>query len=103
MASIAPGSDAERAGLAIGEDILEINGQAAGSDFEQRLAELRPGDKLRLRVRNSGGEHELHWKLGRRDEVAVELKDVDNITPQQKARRAAWLKGESQVSGEIRP
>ena len=103
VASIASGSDAERAGLAMGEDILEINGQAAGSDFEQRLAELRPGDKLRLRVRNSGGEHELHWKLGRREEVAVELKDVDNITPQQKARRAAWLKGESQVSGETRP
>ena len=58
---------------------------------------------LHLRVRSSRGERELHWKLARRDEVAFDLKDVDNITLQQRARRAAWLKGESGVSGESRP
>jgi predicted metalloprotease with PDZ domain len=103
VASVAAGSEAERAGLAVGDDILEINSQAAGSDFEQRLTELRPGDTLHLRVRNSGGERELHWQLGHREEVAFELKDVDNITAQQRARRAAWLKGESEMSAESRP
>ena len=103
VASVTAGSEAELAGLTVGDDILEINGYAAGSDFEQRLSELRPGDTLRLRERNSGGERELHWKLAHREEVTFELKDVDNITPQQRARRAAWLKGESRASEESRP
>jgi predicted metalloprotease with PDZ domain len=103
VASVTADGEAERAGLTVGDDILEANGYAAGSDFEQRLAELRPGDTLHLQVRNSGGERELHWKLAHREEVAFELKDVDNITAQQKTRRAAWLKGESGVSEESRP
>jgi predicted metalloprotease with PDZ domain len=103
VAAVTPLSAAQRAGLGIGDTILEINGRMAGSDFQQRLAELRPGDTLHLRVRNSRGEHELHWKLARREQIELELADVDNVTAQQKARRAAWLKGESQMSGENRP
>jgi len=102
VAAVTPMSAAHHAGLALGDAILEIDGRTAGSDFEQRLAELRPGD-TRLRVRNSRGERELHWKLGSREQVELELADVDNVTAQQKARRAAWLKGESQTSGETRP
>jgi predicted metalloprotease with PDZ domain len=97
------GSNAEGAGLASGDAILRINGQAASSDFYSRLAQLHPGDTLRLWVRNSDGEHEVHWKLTSRKEVGLDLADVDNVTPQQKARRSAWLKGESQMCGETRP
>ena len=42
----------------------------------------------------------LERKPGREGQFDFELKDVDNITPQQKARRAAWLKGESEPSGD---
>jgi hypothetical protein len=44
----------------------------------------------------------VQWKLGSRSEVEFHLRDVENITPQQKARRAAWLKGESQQEGAHR-
>ena len=94
-----PGSAAELAGLAVGDSILEINGQKADRGFSGRSADVRPGDTLRLRVRNSAGERELHWKLGSRQEIELELTDLDKITPEQKARRAAWLKGESQAPG----
>ena len=103
VAAITPGSAAQRAGLQLGDVILEVNGRPADADFEQRLAELRPGEKLHLRVRNSDGEHELHWKLASREQVELDLADVDNVTVQQKARRTAWLKGECQISGEARP
>jgi predicted metalloprotease with PDZ domain len=96
VTSIDPKSEAQQAGLAVGNSILEINGQIASADFLQKLAELAIGDTLRLRVRDTAGERELHWKVGSREEVEFELKDVDNITAKQKARRAAWLKGESQ-------
>jgi predicted metalloprotease with PDZ domain len=101
VAWVVPHSEAERAGLVVGDVILEINGHSATPDFEQWLARLRPGDTLRLRVRGRRDERELHWKLGSREEVEFELLDVDNITPQQKAHRDAWLGGEAQ--GAARP
>jgi predicted metalloprotease with PDZ domain len=103
VAQVVPGSEAEIAGLAVGDVILEIDGRIATSDFEQRLAELHPGNKLQLRVRNSRGEHELHWKLASQKQIDFDLVDRENVTPQQRSRRAAWLRGESQVSEGIHP
>jgi hypothetical protein len=51
-------------------------------------------------LHSSRGARELQWKLAQREQLAFELKDVDNITPQQRARRTAWLRGESGLSGE---
>jgi len=101
VTAITPNSEAERAGLAVGDSILDINGQTASSDFRQKLSELRIGDTLSLRVRNAEGERRLHWKISSREEVEFELKDLDHVTPQQKARRTAWLKGESE--GDAHP
>jgi hypothetical protein len=64
---------------------------------------LRPGETLRLRVRNSAGERELHWTLGTRQELELELIDLDQVTLEQKARRVAWLRGEAQTAGDTRP
>jgi predicted metalloprotease with PDZ domain len=94
-------SDAERAGLVEGDVILEINNRVASSDFQEKLGQLHPSDTIQLKIQNSGRERTLQWKLGSHEEIEFELKDVDNVTPQQKAHRAAWLKGESQ--GEARP
>jgi predicted metalloprotease with PDZ domain len=100
---VQPGSEADKAGLAVGDVLLEINERVAASDFDRRLEQLHPGDMVRLRVRHRGGEHEIQWKIGSREEVEFELKDVDNVTTQQKARRTAWLRGESQPAGDSRP
>src|SRR5881227_1630884 len=88
-------SDAARAGLVEGDSILEINNRVASSDFQEKLGQLHPGDTIQLKIQSSGRQRTLQWKLGSREEIEFELKDVDNITPRQKARRAAWLKGES--------
>ena len=103
VAQVTAGSEAERAGLRVGDGILEIDGQTATSDFNQRLAALRPGDKLRLRVRTNQGERELHWKAGSQRQVELNLVDNDTVTPQQKKRRAAWLRGESERPGDAHP
>ena len=92
------GGKAERAGLLAGDDVLEVEGRAAGMDFEDRLAQMRPGDTIHLRVRNGRGEHEVHWKLDTRDEVRYEVRDVEHPTTDQTARRAAWLHGEAQAA-----
>jgi predicted metalloprotease with PDZ domain len=94
------GSEAERAGLIAGDELLAFNGRATAADFERRMGELRPGETIRLHVRRHGLERDLQWKIGSREEVEFEVKDVDNVTTQQKARRAAWLRGEAQLTGD---
>ncbi len=103
VAAITAGGAAEAAGLSVGDSILEINGQRANGSAAGRSANVRPGDTIRVRIRNSSGEHELHWTLGSRQEIELDLSDLDKITPEQKARRAAWLKGETQGVGATQP
>ncbi|MGA8272724.1 MAG: PDZ domain-containing protein, partial [Candidatus Sulfotelmatobacter sp.] len=90
-------SDAERAGLLTGDTILEINGRSVGQESSEEIAALAVGETVTLKVRgHRGGERELKWKVGARDEVTYELKDMDNIGADQRARRSAWLAGEAQ-------
>jgi predicted metalloprotease with PDZ domain len=103
VAQVTPGSEAERAGLEVGDVILEINGKVATTDFDQRLAEMRPGDKLHLRVRTARGESEMHWRLAGQKQADLSVIDIDKVTLQQRVRRAAWLRGESEKSGASRP
>ena len=97
--AITPASDAERAGLHLGDVILEINGKAAGQESSQEMARLVPGETITLKIRGRrGAERELKWKVGSREEIAYQLNDVDNVSAEQRARRAAWLKGEAEAS-----
>jgi predicted metalloprotease with PDZ domain len=101
VAAITAGSEAERAGLQVGNTILEINGNAAGQESSQEIERLAPGDTITLKIRpRRGGERELKWKVGSREEISYELKDVENVTAEQRVRRTAWLKGESQIAQE---
>jgi predicted metalloprotease with PDZ domain len=104
VSAVSPDSEAAHAGLAVGDSILEINQRVAGPDFEQRLAELHAGDTVYLRVRRGHIERGLRWKVASREEVDYRFQDVSDLTLRQKARRTAWLKGESQsLSGDLRP
>ena len=85
------GSEASRAGLVPGDLVAAVDGQPVGSDFEKKIARLKPGQTLRLVIRRGGIERQLSWKLGSRSRTIYRLEDVPGITPQQKARRQKWL------------
>ncbi len=102
--AVTPGSDAERAGLQVGDAILEFQGKPAGQESRQELASLSSGDMLTLKVRTRGGaERELTWKVGSRQEISYEVIDLGQFTAEQRARRAAWLKGEAQSAAAATP
>ena len=87
---------AYRAGLTVGDSIVELSGRVTGGDYEERIAQVRPGETIRLRVKDRSGERELHWKVDKREDYAFELVDLPHLSREQKARRAAWLKAEDQ-------
>jgi len=93
VVQVCRGCEAERAGLAAGDVISQINGHPAGRDFNRKIAKLAPGETLRIVIRRDGAERELRWKLASRKQAVYQLEDVPNITPQQKALRTDWLFG----------
>ncbi len=93
---VAADGAAYRAGLKVGDSIMELNGRVTGGDYEDRIAQVRPGETIRLRVKDRSGERELHWKVEKREDFAFELVDLPHLSPQQRVRRAAWLKAEDQ-------
>jgi predicted metalloprotease with PDZ domain len=102
VGAVTPGSEAERAGLRVGDTIVELQGRPAGIESREELARLNPGDTITVRVRGRrGDERELKWKVGSRQEISYDVKDLDQVTDEQRARRTAWLKGEAQ-SGEAK-
>jgi serine protease Do len=56
--SLVPGGAAENAGIKAGDIITKVEGQPAyqGSDLQERVGEMQPGDKLNLTVLHSGEE-----------------------------------------------
>jgi predicted metalloprotease with PDZ domain len=104
VTAVTPGGEAERAGLQAGDTILEIQGRPGGQDLRQALSRMNRGDTITVKVRGRrGGERELKWKLSSRQELSYELKDSDSVTPAQRARRVAWLKGEAEVAEPAQP
>jgi predicted metalloprotease with PDZ domain len=95
LASVDPGSDAARAGVLAGDTLLSINGKAIGPDPRASLGAWRPGDTIRLRVRRGVDEHELKFKLGAKKQVEYVVRDVENLSAEQKAHREEWLKGKT--------
>jgi predicted metalloprotease with PDZ domain len=97
VSSVTAGGEAERAGLQVGDTILEIQGKSAGQDARQALDLLNPGDTLTVKVRSRrGAERDLTWKVGGRQEMSYQVRDLDQVSAEQRARRAAWLKGKAQ-------
>ncbi len=98
VGAVTPNSDAARAGLQVGDAILELQGKSV-EQSRQELARLVPGDTISVKVRGRrGGERDLKWKVGSKQEISYGVKDLDQVTAAQRARRAAWLKGEAEAA-----
>ncbi|MBZ5683880.1 MAG: PDZ domain-containing protein [Acidobacteriia bacterium] len=95
--AVTPRGDAERAGLQVGDIITAIQGKPASEESNQQLSRLNSGETISIKIRSRGPERELQWKVAARQEISYRVSDVDHITPEQQARRAAWLKGEAET------
>lgn len=90
------GSEAQRAGLEQGDQIVAVNGRTLTGDLDARLLELRVGDAVKLRAVGRKGSREIKVTLGGQAQDTYSFAELERVTPQQRARRAAWLRGEAE-------
>lgn len=93
---VTPGSEADKAGLRVGDVVQQVNGRAATAVPENDVLMLHIGDTVQLRVLGAGGVRKIKFKLAGTtvdDYVFVERGDA---TAAQRARRAAWIRGDSE-------
>ena len=95
--AVTPRGEAERAGLQVGDIISEIQGKPANEESSQQLARMNAGETVTLKIRSAGPERELQWKVSSRQERSYRVRDLDQVTPEQRAHRAAWLRGEAET------
>ena len=96
MTSVDPGSEAERAGVAIGDRVVEVNGNPATASIDDQLARMREGSTVKIRLANRRGQRDIKLKLTSRQEQVYILQDVPSVTPEQRAHREAWIHGDDE-------
>jgi predicted metalloprotease with PDZ domain len=94
--TVSPGSEAEKAGLRTGDTIEAINGRTVSELPETEISAMRVGEKVDLRVSGTGGPRHVKFKLGARPAEYYVLVESKDATAEQRARRAAWMRGDSE-------
>jgi predicted metalloprotease with PDZ domain len=86
--AVQPGSNAERAGVEMGDTVVSVNGKGSLMDA---MATMQPGDVLHVRLRARGGERDIKFTLSSREVSHFGVIDVEHPTAEQMSRRAEWL------------
>jgi predicted metalloprotease with PDZ domain len=91
--SITAGSPAYDAGVDVGDEVVALNSlRVRTSDFQDRLADYKPGDKVKLAVFRRDRIREFEITLRLQDVPAYEVSKVEQPTPLQKSIFESWLK-----------
>jgi predicted metalloprotease with PDZ domain len=92
VANVIQGSPAWKAGLSAKDEVIALDGaKLAADDFEKRLDDCDPGDKLRVTLFRSGYLRELDVTLGAKENVTWVIRKVKSPTPAQKRIYEGWL------------
>ena len=95
--AVALGSEAEKAGVRAGDSILAVNGLEPSANVVEQIAMMEPGSMVRLKVSTRGRARELKYKLTAKQDFDFEIRELAGATAEQRARRAAWIRGDSEV------
>ncbi len=93
VASVAPGSPAEAAGLHADDVLVSVNGAPVPSRLTRWLNERTPGETVKFKVRRDGREIEISFALASRDASRCTIVELPHPTEQQARIRAGMLHG----------
>lgn len=90
---VTAGSAAYEAGVDIGDEVVALNGlRVRTSDLPDRLADCKPGDKVKLTVFRRDRLREFEITLRLQDVPSYRVTKVEQPTPLQKSIFESWLK-----------
>jgi len=92
VANVVEGSPAWKAGLSAKDEVIALDGaKLSADDFEKRLDDCDPGDKLRVTLFRSGYLRDLEVTLGAKENVTWVIRKAKSPTPAQKRIYEGWL------------
>ncbi len=101
VTTVVPGGPAQVAGLREGDVVLSINDRATvGRMARSALTGFKPGDAVKVKARGGEGEREINFSAGSREEEQFAVVDVNDVTPDQRARRRMWLASETRSAAK---
>src|SRR5262249_41925781 len=99
LVSEVTGTAATAAGIRVGDEIVQFDGKLPGPDFHAQIASKDPGSVVRLTLRRGKTVFPVRLVLESKVTEIYKLEGLPNITSGQRARRAAWLASEDEVTG----
>jgi predicted metalloprotease with PDZ domain len=92
VASVIEGSPAWKAGLSAKDEIIALDGaKLSAEDFEKRLDDCEPGDRLRVSLFRSGYLRDIDVTLGAKENVTWVIRKAKSPTAAQKRIFEGWL------------
>ncbi len=92
IASVVEGSPADRAGLSAKDELLALDGMKINADeWDKRIDERAPGDRVRFSLFRSGFLREVELTLGRKENVTWTIRKQKSPSPLQKRTYEGWL------------
>src|SRR5208283_3973369 len=86
-------SDAAKAGLRVGDEVLRWNNSAAPRRPERWLGSQKPGDQLRLHVKRDDEELDIALHIGEVRERVYQIAESAHATDRAKRIREGILRG----------
>jgi predicted metalloprotease with PDZ domain len=88
------GSPAENAGLQHGDEILTLGGKSVKREnWFKALSRYKPGERLPVSFKRDRRTIQATLVFGAPERFEYRIEEKEDATPEQKALRAAWLKG----------
>ena len=91
--SVTPGSNAERAGLLAGDELLNFNGENVPRRVESWVRNKKPGDTLHVRILRNERVTEIAFALGETSATVFTIVEDPQASPKARAIRDGLLHG----------
>jgi predicted metalloprotease with PDZ domain len=102
VTAITPASTIEAAGVRVGDKLEAIDDREYLGDLGSYLSGRKPGETVNFRFNAHGKIVNVKVVLKSASDQSYTLVDLPNVTAEQRAQRAAWIKGEDIAPGAKR-
>jgi predicted metalloprotease with PDZ domain len=94
VTSVAPGSAVDTAGVRVGDTLADIDDHPYTGDLSTFRSQHKPGDIVTFRFTSRRRTIDVKVTLRGQDQVGFVLADLPDLTTDQRAQRAAWIRGD---------